>query len=310
MEFPMEQKGISTSLLNQDARYALEWKIHWLFRLAVFCEFVGHGAFGVLTKHGWVPYFAAYGIPEAWAWKLMPLVGSVDIALGTLVLVAPIRAALLYMAVWGLFTASLRPLAGEGWWEFFERSYNFGVPFLMLWVHGFGTTRTGWFSVITAIPRFTVTRAHRYQLALCSIMASMLLGHGGFGLVMGKQHLLQFYAMAGFDIFGVSLPTLSAVLGGCEMLLGVLCLAVTSTTFFLVVFLWKLGTELLYVPAQAYGAWWEVIERGSSYATPLAWIGFHHFLRAQGSLTQGWLSQRWLDVLQGGARSPFPRVPS
>jgi hypothetical protein len=306
----MMYDGIATSLFDRDARHTLEWKIHWLLRFAVFCEFVGHGAFGVLTKKGWVPYFGIYGIPEPWAWKFMPLVGSVDILLGTLALVAPIRAALLYMAVWGCFTATLRPLTGEGWWEFFERSYNFGIPFLMLWVHGFGTTRRSWFAVLTQIPRFTVVRAQSYQLALRGIMASMLIGHGGFGLVMGKQNLLRFYEAAGFWGFGVPLSALSAVIGGCEMLLGVLCLVVTSTAFFLFVFLWKLGTELLYVPAQAYGAWWEVIERGSSYAAPLAWIGFHHFLRTQGALTQGWLPQRWLDVLQGGVRRTSPRIPS
>jgi hypothetical protein len=301
----MEPQGISTSLFDRDARHTWEWSIHWLLRLALCCEFVGHGAFGVLTKAGWVPYFGVYSLPEAWAWKLMPLVGSVDIALGTLVLVAPVRAALLYMAFWGFFTATLRPLAGEGGWEFFERSYNFGIPFLMLWVHGFGTTLRSWFAVITHVPRFTIIRAQPYQLALRAIMASMLIGHGSFGLVVGKQNLLRFYDMAGFDTFGVPLPTLSAVIGGCEMLLGVLCLAVTSTAFFLFVCVWKLGSELLHVPAQAYGAWWEVIERGSSYAAPLVWIGFHQWLRAHGAITQGWLT-----VLQGGARRAPTGVPS
>ena len=300
----MEPERITTSLFDRSARPTLEWKIHWLLRLAVFCEFVGHGAFGVLTKKGWVPFFGVYGIPEPWAWKLMPLVGSVDIALGILVLVAPIRAALLYMAFWGFFTATLRPLAGEGWWEFFERSYNFSIPFLMLWMHGFGTTKRSWFAVITQIPRFTLSRAQWYQLALRGIMASMVIGHGGYGLVMGKQNLLRFYDAAGFSSFGVSLPTLSAVIGGCEILLGVLCLVVTSTAFFLFVFLWKLGSELLFVSVQAYGAWWEVIERGSSYAAPLAWIGFHVFLCTQGALTQTWLPQRWRDMFQGGARAP------
>jgi hypothetical protein len=303
-------ESLATSLVDQSARHTLEWKIHWLLRLAVCGEFVGHGAFGVLTKPGWVPYFAVYGIPEPWAWTLMPLVGSVDIALGLLVLLAPIRAALLYMAFWGFFTATLRPLAGEGWWEFCERSYNFGIPFLMLWVHGFGTTWRSWLAVITRIPRFTIARAQWYQLALRGIMASMLIGHGGFGLVMGKAHLLRFYEMAGFAALGVPLPTLRAVIGGCEMLLGVLCLGVTSTTFFLVVFLWKLGSEWLYVPAQAYGAWWEVIERGSSYAAPLAWIGFYAFLCTQGALTQTCLPQRWLDRLHGRAHPSSPHVPS
>jgi hypothetical protein len=264
----------------------------------------------MLTKKGWVPYFAVYGISEAWAWTLMPLVGSIDILLGTLALVAPIRAALLYMACWGLFTASLRPLAGEGWWEFLERSYNFGVPFLMLWVHGFGTTLPAWCAVITTIPQFTVVRAQRYQWALRGIMASMLIGHGGFGLVMGKHNLLHVYAMAGFDRFGVPLPTLSAVIGGCEMLLGVLCVAVTSPAFFLGVFGWKLGTEWLYVPAQAYGAWWEVIERGSSYAAPLVWLGLQQFLCARGTIAQGVLPNRWLDLVKDRVRRLSTRTPS
>jgi hypothetical protein len=304
----MAHDGITTSLLDRDAHHTLEWKIHWLLRLAVFGEFVGHGAFGVLTKQGWVPYFGVYGIPEAWAWKLMPLVGSVDIFLGTLTLIAPIRAALFYMAVWGFFTATLRPFAGEGWWEFFERSYNFGIPFLMLWVHRFGASWRSWFAVITQIPRFTISRTQWYQLMLRGIMASMLIGHGGFGLVMGKPNLLRFYEMAGFGGFGLPLPTLSAVIGGCEMLLGLLCVVVTSTAFFLVVFGWKLGSEFLYVPAQASGAWWEVLERGSSYAAPLVWLGFHAFLRGQGAFTQRWLPPRWQDMRQGGARRPSTRV--
>ena len=270
----MHQAAIATSIVDKVARQTLEWKIHWLFRLALFGEFVGHGAFGILTKKAWVAYFALFGIPEAWAWKLMPVVGSVDIALGTLALVAPTRVGLLYMTVWGLWTALLRPLAGEGWWEFFERAYNFGVPGLMLWVHGAGTTWTAWFAVITAMPPLTMARVHTCQWALRGIMASMLIGHGGFGLVMGKQNLLHFYNAAGFGVFGVPLPTVSAVLGGCEILLGLCCLVAQGAPFFLFVFVWKLGTELLYVPAQAYGAWWEVLERAGSYAAPLLWLGF------------------------------------
>jgi hypothetical protein len=155
----MPQDTISTSIMDKSARHTLEWQLHWLFRLALFCEFVGHGAFGILTKQAWVPYFGLFDIPASWAMTFMPSVGSVDIVLGTLALVAPIRAGLLYMSCWGFFTALLRPLAGEGWWEFLERSYNFGVPLLMLWVHGVGSRGTSWFAVITEVPRFTAARA-------------------------------------------------------------------------------------------------------------------------------------------------------
>ena len=275
----MPQEAISTSLFDPVARHTMEWRIHWLFRLALFCEFVGHGAFGVLTKRAWVSYFALFGIPEAWAWTLMPVVGTVDIALGTLTLVSPRRAALLYMSCWGFFTALLRPLAGEDWWEFFERSYNFGVPFLMLWVHGFGTHIASWFAVIGTVPYLTSSRARTYQWALQWIMASMLIGHGAFGLVMSKQNLLHFYASVGFGGLGVPLRRISMYIGAFEILLGVGCLVVPFSPFFLFVCLWKLSTELLYVPAQAYGAWWEVIERGSSYAAPLLWIAFQQVVQ-------------------------------
>jgi len=272
----MSQEALTAYCLAPNTRQTLAWKLHWVLRIALCCEFMGHGAFGVLRKEAWIPYFQLFGIPAAWAWHLLPVVGSVDIALGTLVLVAPIRAALLYMSIWGLFTALLRPLAGQGWWEFFERSYNFGVPLFMLWMHGCGTTVTSWLAVITTVPRVTRTWASRAQWFLRGMMASMLIGHGGYGLVMGKSQLLQMYAAAGLGAIGVPLPMVSAWIGGFEMLLGVLCLWVNVVPFFLFVCAWKLGTEWLFVPAHASGAWWEVMERGGSYAAPVLWIGLHY----------------------------------
>src|SRR5919108_5784912 len=155
----MSPEAVPTSLFDPAARQTPEWSLHWLFRLALCAEFIGHGAFGVMTKQAWVPYFTMFGFPEAWARLLMPIVGSIDITLGVLALIAPMRAGLLYMGCWGFFTALLRPLAGEGGWEFLERSYNFGVPLLMLWVHGVGSRGTSWFAVITEVPRFTAARA-------------------------------------------------------------------------------------------------------------------------------------------------------
>jgi hypothetical protein len=47
-------------------------------------------------------------------------------------------------------------------------------------------------------------------------------------------------------------------------------------------FTWKHATEFLYVPAQIYSAWWEVMERDSGYAAPLLWIGFQRELSHTG----------------------------
>ena len=35
--------------------------VEWIFRIAVAMEFVGHGAFGLMTMAAWVPYFAVAG---------------------------------------------------------------------------------------------------------------------------------------------------------------------------------------------------------------------------------------------------------
>jgi hypothetical protein len=110
--------------------------LYWALRLACVFEFIGHGAFGIITKAAWVPYFGVVGIPESWAYKLMPVVGSVDIFLGFLVLLRPVRGALLYMSIWGLWTALLRPLSGEPFWETIERAPNYLVPFALLYLRG------------------------------------------------------------------------------------------------------------------------------------------------------------------------------
>ncbi len=119
-------------------------RIFWLLRLACAAEFIGHGAFGIITKAVWVPYFGVVGIPEDVAYRLMPVIGTIDISLGILVLLTPVRAALLYMAFWGFMTATIRPIAGEPVWEFLERAPNWGVPLALLYLRGWGTTLRTW----------------------------------------------------------------------------------------------------------------------------------------------------------------------
>ena len=116
----------------------LQGKLELLLRVAVAAEFIGHGAFGVIGKEGWLPYFDVLGIGESAAWHLMPMQGCIDITLGIVLLVSPMRGPLAFMAAWGLFTAALRPLAGEGIWKLVERSYNYGIPLLLLLLYRSG----------------------------------------------------------------------------------------------------------------------------------------------------------------------------
>ena len=59
-----------------------EQKIHYTLRVAIAMCFIGHGAFGIITKEIWTHYFAVFGIGHTLAYKLMPPVGVVDILLG------------------------------------------------------------------------------------------------------------------------------------------------------------------------------------------------------------------------------------
>jgi hypothetical protein len=272
-EFPsFRVRGISTQ--------TAAWTLHWLLRLGIFMEFVGHGACGAITKKGWLPYFHVLGISENMGWELMPLVGSLDIALGVITLLSPRRALLLYMALWGCFTALLRPAAGDGGWEFIERSYNYGVPFMLLLLHGFGHGRKSWFESLKTVPSLSARQAQTLLWVLRVIIALMLIGHGGFGAFMGKKNLLGFYQTAGFGVFGLPLETIQTAIGFFEIGLGCAALSATWAVFFAFIFAWKLGSELLYPLAGAPLACWEVIERGGSYVAPLTALCVLFLLRS------------------------------
>ena len=78
--------------------------IQWVLRVAVAGEFIGHGVFALQGKPEWVGWFAIFGISNVeTATTLLLVLGLLDVALAILVLVKPIRLALLWMAFWGFF---------------------------------------------------------------------------------------------------------------------------------------------------------------------------------------------------------------
>jgi uncharacterized membrane protein YphA (DoxX/SURF4 family) len=101
--------------------------------------FIGHGAFGIITKPIWCNYFAVFGIGHDMAYMLMPVVGTLDITMGLILLFYPIRVVPAWLIIWGIATASLRPLSGEPFAELIERAGNFGVPLALLLLAGAAT---------------------------------------------------------------------------------------------------------------------------------------------------------------------------
>ena len=236
--------------------------VEWIFRIAVAMEFVGHGAFGLMTKAAWVPYFAVAGIAEPWAWRLMPVVGALDVTIGLLLLVVPLRVVLLHMACWGLMTAMLRPLAGEGIWEMLERGYNYGVPLAFLFMVGVSAPVRAW--VRRADVQLTPARCRAAALTLRVAIGVSLIGHGGIALFTHERWAAH-WTMLGLAPVGV--------LHGAawlEVALGLAVLIAPVTGLLVFVCVWKLATEALRIPAGE--PFWEIVERGGAYAAPVLLI--------------------------------------
>lgn len=111
-------------------------KIEWILRIGVAGEFIGHGVFALQGKAQWIAWTQqVLGVEIGVATSIMLAVGVLDVILGILVLIKPIRPILLWMALWGLWTALLRPIVGEPIWDFIERWANWAAPLALFYIY-------------------------------------------------------------------------------------------------------------------------------------------------------------------------------
>ncbi|MEO8448423.1 MAG: hypothetical protein ABI647_01460 [Gemmatimonadota bacterium] len=248
----------SAPLLADSAR--LLRRAYWCLRVGASACFIGHGAFGVITKAAWVPYFAFAGLPAEWAYKLMPVVGTVDILVGISVLLSPRPIVLLYMTIWALWTALLRPLVGESPFEAMERAGNSGVPLALIFLLGRPRTLRNWFRTSLVDPdredRAGLVRVLTWTACL------LLFGHGALAAITGKAVFAAHYATLGLP------PTLAPLIGWAEMVVALLVVIRPGPGILIGVVVWKMATEALYPLSGA--PIWEFVERAGSYAAPLA----------------------------------------
>lgn len=244
-------------------------RLHWVLRVGVASEFIGHGLAGLSRPAAWIPYFGLFGFSEGVAHDhLMYIVGGLDVVLGVLVLVRPMRAVLLHMFFWGLLTAALRPLTDESFFELVERGANYGLPlaFFLLARPGTWSPRS-WFERIRPGPLDDrLTR----QLAwvMRASIALLLIGHGGLGIWAHKKEWFDFFDFFGIDQATVTSAHLSQFVGWFEVGLGLAVLLRPVRSLLVFVLAWKVGTELLrpLVGQPNY----QFIERGGDYALPIA----------------------------------------
>ena len=238
-----------------------EQKIYYTLRITAAMCFIGHGAFGIITKSIWCNYFDVFGIGTDMAYHLMPVLGSADIILGFILLVYPLPATALWLVIWSLITAALRPLSGESYGEFFERAGNFGAPLALLLLCGTKQGIWSWFQKITPPLTVPANRLKNVQISL-RISAFLLLGGHGWLNLIGKKGLIGQYTSLGFhDAHQVALTA-----GLFELAAALLLLIRPSRPLLLLFLIWKMSTELFYPHYEIF----EWVERGGSYGVLLA----------------------------------------
>ncbi len=242
-----------------------EQKIHYTLRIAVAMCFIGHGAFGIITKPIWCNYFAVFGIDHNTAYQMMPVVGSIDILMGMIMLIYPIRAIPAWLVLWGLMTASLRPLSGEPFAELIERAGNFGAPLALLLLSG--SSKLDLKKIFTPIdPNMHVNNKTLRRSVICLqvIVFLLLAGHGWLNIIEKKTLILQYSSL------GFSNPQNAAItVGILEIIAAFAVLVKPLRSLLLILIVWKIISEFFYPHYELF----EWIERGGSYGCIIAlWL--------------------------------------
>lgn len=112
-------------------------RIEWVLRVAVAGEFFGHGMFALQGKQTWIEWISRLaGVESGTAATLLAIIGLSDVLVAFIVLFRPVRIVTLWAALWGFWTALVRPIVGEPVWDFVERWANWGAPLALLLLSG------------------------------------------------------------------------------------------------------------------------------------------------------------------------------
>jgi hypothetical protein len=99
-------------------------------------------------------------------------------------------------------------------------------------------------------------------------VAGAFVGHGAYGAVLAKSSWFSYFAALGIPESTVAAHRLMTLVGVPEICVGVLALVLPMPGLLVLMFAWKIFSELLRPIAGESG--WEFIERGSNIVAPLA----------------------------------------
>ena len=239
-----------------------EEKLFFLFRFGVLGCFVGHGSWGLISKAGWLPFFNVFFIPDNTAYLFMPIIGFLDILVGLVCFIRPNRIILTWALFWTLFTALLRPSAGMGMSEFFERAGNYGVPFAFLFLYGFKNHLT---ETLSPFAEISNRKLKGLEFILRLSLFSLLAGHGSLALFKLSPLLQNHLNFIGWQVNALELQ----LIGLAEIIIGLLVF-IKPKAFKLVLFvlIWKLAWEIVFPFAGRPIDILETIERMGDFIIP------------------------------------------
>ena len=235
--------------------------IYYALRIASAMCFIGHGAFGIITKEIWTHYFGVFGFSHDTAYTLMPYVGIVDICFGLLILFYPIRIVFGWLVVWAFITAMLRPLSGEPFSEFIERAGNFGAPLALLILTANKSNARQWFKPVKIAGHVNEKAITNVAMCLKAVVFLLFAGHGLLNL-LEKKALLDQYKSLHFS----NTANVAHIVGAFEILGAFSILIRPLRPVIFLLFIWKVISELCYPHWELF----EWIERGGSYGAVLA----------------------------------------
>ncbi len=111
-------------------------KLEWALRIGVAGEFFGHGMLAIGGKADWIKWIGDLtGANPETAGTLLLLIGLMDVVVAAVVLLRPIKPILLWATFWGFWTALVRPIVGQSWYDFIERFANWGAPLALYYFY-------------------------------------------------------------------------------------------------------------------------------------------------------------------------------
>lgn len=108
--------------------------VNTFLRIGIFGTFLGHGINAILVKVSWIHLITTFGFSNEFAIQIMPIIGILDVIIAICILIYPIRIVIIWAIFWAFITALSRPISGEPYIEFIERSANWVTPLVLLFL--------------------------------------------------------------------------------------------------------------------------------------------------------------------------------